>query len=32
MTVILEMKLEEEELKFSELFLLLRHFTCRFRY
>ena len=26
------MKLEEEELKFSELFFLLRHFACRFRY
>ena len=25
------MKLEEEELKFSELFLFLRHFACRFR-
>ena len=24
------MKLEEEELKFSELFLLLRHFACPF--
>ena len=30
--VIPEIKLEEEELKFSEILLLLRHFACHFRY